>query len=161
MTRTIENPDCAHLPISRRIALRIACAFPVAAAFAGPTSKTVRAQGYAATGPKFTQLLRRDLEGQGHQVQESIVILAEFQPGQGSPWHNHPGAQEILYVLEGTVTAEVEGRATATIKAGEVVLIPAEVPHLVRNDGTSVPARALVTYSRADKEKPLLVVVRK
>jgi len=149
------------LPISRRIALRIACAFPVAAAFAGPTSKTVRAQGYAATGPKFTQLLRRDLEGQGNQVQESIVILAEFQPGQGSPWHNHPGAQEILYVLEGNVTAEVEGRAAATIKAGEIILIPAEVPHMVRNDGTSVPARALVTYSRADKEKPLLVVLKK
>jgi len=55
----------------------------------------------------------------------------------------------------------VEGRAAATIKAGEVILIPAEVPHMVRNDGTSVPARALVTYSRGDKEKPLLIVLRK
>ena len=158
MTRKIENTDGPVSRISRRIALQIASTFALTAALAGTTSKAARAQ---STGPKFTQLLRRDLEGQGNQVQESIVILAEFQPGQGSPWHNHPGAQEILYVLEGNVTAEVEGRAAATIKAGGVILIPAEAPHMVRNDGTSVPARALVTYSRADKEKPLLVVVRK
>jgi quercetin dioxygenase-like cupin family protein len=161
VTRKIENVDGPILRISRRIALQIASAFPLAVALAGTASKAARAQGYGPTGPKFTQLLRRDLEGQGNQVQESIVTLAEFQPGQGSPWHNHPGAQEILYVLEGTVTAEVEGRPAATIKAGEVILIPAEVPHSVRNDGTSVTARALVTHSRADKEKPLLVVVRK
>jgi len=159
VTRKIENLDGPISRISRRIALQIASTFPLTVALAGTASKAARAQG--STGPKFTQLLRRDLEGQGNQVQESIVILAEFQPGQGSPWHNHPGAQEILYVLEGNVTAEVEGRVAATIKAGEVILIPAEVPHMVRNDGTSVPARALVTYSRADKEKPLLVVIRK
>jgi quercetin dioxygenase-like cupin family protein len=161
VTRKIENLDGPISRISRRIVLQIASTFPLTVALAGTASKAARAQGARSTGPKFTQLLRRDLEGQGNQVQESIVILAEFQPGQGSPWHNHPGAQEILYVLEGNVTAEVEGRTAATIKAGEVILIPAEVPHMVRNDGTSVPARALVTYSRADKEKPLLVVVRK
>lgn len=58
-------------------------------------------------------------------------------------------------------TAEVEGRAATAMKAGEVILIPADVPHSVRNGGTSVTARALVTHSRADKEKPLLVVVKK
>src|SRR5262249_58676873 len=95
MTRKIENLDGPTSRISRRIALQIASTFPLAVALAGTASKAARAQG--STGPKFTQLLRRDLEGQGNQVQESIVILAEFQPGQGSPWHNHPGAQEILY----------------------------------------------------------------
>jgi quercetin dioxygenase-like cupin family protein len=159
MPRTIENLDRASLPISRRIALRIASLFPLAVAFAGPASKTVRAQGYGPTGPKFTQLLRSDLQGQGNQVQESIVTLAEFQPGQASPWHIHPGAQEILYVLEGTVTAEVDGQAGATMKAGELLLIPAETPHLVRNDGASATARAHAAHSRADKEKPLLVAV--
>jgi quercetin dioxygenase-like cupin family protein len=161
VTRKIENLDGAILGISRRIAVQIASAFPLAVALAGTASKVARAQGYGSTGPRFTQLLRRDLEGQGSRVQESIVTLAEFQPGQASPWHNHPGAQEILYVLEGSVTAEVEGRAAAVMKAGEVILIPADVPHSVRNDGTSITARALVTHSRADKEKPLLVVVKK
>lgn len=161
MTMGIENLDGPILRISRRIALQIGSAFPLAVALAGIAPKAARAQAYAPTGPKFTQLLRSDLEGQGNQVQESIMMVAEFQPGQASPWHNHPGAQEILYVLEGNMTAEVQGRATATIKAGDVILIPAEVPHLVRNDGTGITARALVTYSRADKEKPLLVVVKR
>jgi quercetin dioxygenase-like cupin family protein len=161
VTRRIENLDGPVLGVSRRIALQIASAFPLAVALASIASRAARAQGYGPTGPKFTQLLRSDLEGQGNRVQESIVTLAEFQPGQASPWHNHPGAQEILYVLEGNVTAEVEGRAAAAMKAGEVILIPADVPHSVRNDGTSVTARALVTHSRADKEKPLLVIVKK
>jgi quercetin dioxygenase-like cupin family protein len=159
VTRKIEDLDGRILGISRRIAVQIASTFPLAVALAG--TKVARAQGYGSTGPRFTQLLRRDLEGQGSRVQESIVTLAEFQPGQASPWHNHPGAQEILYVIEGNVTAEVEGRAAAAMKAGEVILIPADVPHSVRNDGTSITARALVTHSRADKEKPLLVVVKK
>jgi quercetin dioxygenase-like cupin family protein len=159
VTRTTESLDRVPLAVSRRIALRIASVFPLALAFAGPASKTVRAQGYGPTGPKFTQLLRSDLQGQGNQVQESIVTLAEFQPGQASPWHIHPGAQEIIYVLEGNVTAEVHGRAGAALKAGELLLIPAETPHLVRNDGASVTARALVTHSRAGKEKPLVVAV--
>jgi quercetin dioxygenase-like cupin family protein len=161
MTRTIENLDRALLGISRRLALQIASVFPLAVALAGTAWTTVRAQGYGPTGLKFTQLLRSDLKGQGNRVEESIVTLVEFQPGQASPWHIHPGAQEILYVLEGNVTAEVRGRGAATIKAGEVLLIPAEVPHSVSNDATSATARALVTHTRADKERPLLVAVRK
>jgi quercetin dioxygenase-like cupin family protein len=73
----------------------------------------------------------------------------------------HPGAQELFYVLEGTVTAEIDGRGTSTIKAGEVALIPAEVQHLVRNDSTDLTVKALAVHCRADKDKPLLVVVTK
>ena len=73
----------------------------------------------------------------------------------------HPGAQEIVYGLDGAVTLEVEGQATKTIKAGDVALTPADVPHLVRNDGANSAARILVMHSRADKQKPMLVVVKR
>jgi len=43
---------------------------------------------------------------------------------------------------------------------GEIALIPAEIPHLARNDGTAA-ARALVTHSRADKAKPFVVAVKR
>ena len=66
-----------------------------------------------ATGPRLTQVLRRDLEGQGQVVQESIVSVAEFGPGSAAPWHMHPGAQEILYAMEGTVIVEVQEREAA------------------------------------------------
>jgi quercetin dioxygenase-like cupin family protein len=51
-------------------------------------------------GPKLTQLLRKDLENQGSVVQETVVSIVEFGPGSAAPWHMHPGAQELLQVIE-------------------------------------------------------------
>ena len=114
----------------------------------------------AQAGPKLTQILRKDLEGQGEVVQETVVSIVEFPPGAAAPWHMHPGAQELLFVYEGELTLEVEGQASKVIKAGEVGLIPAEIPHLAKNESTTA-ARAVVTHSRADKSKPLTVAVKR
>ena len=59
-----------------------------------------------------------------------------------------------------SLTVEIEGQGTKVLKAGEIALMPAEVPHLARNDGIG-GARALVTHSRADKEKPFVVAVKR
>ena len=69
-------------------------------------------------------------------------------------------SQEILYVLEGNVTVERDGLGAKVIGAGEVALTPADMPHSVRNDGTSMTAKVLVFHSRADKQKPLLALVK-
>jgi len=136
--------------------------FPIAVAAGGIASDLAVAQGgYEQGGPKANQILRSDLLGQGNQVQESVVTLVEFSPGQAAPWHMHPGAQEILYLVEGNLTVEVEGQEAKTISAGDIVLTPAEVPHSVRNAGTSVTAKGVVMHSRADKQKPLLVTVKR
>jgi quercetin dioxygenase-like cupin family protein len=55
--------------------------------------------------------------------------------------------------------AEVEGRDATMIEAGGVVLIPADVPHSVRNNDANVSVKALVIHSRSDKQKPLLLDV--
>ncbi len=115
----------------------------------------------AQAGPKLSQILRKDLEGQGHVVQETVVSVAEFGPGSAAPWHVHPGAQELLHVVEGALTVEIEGRGTTLIKAGEAGIIEAELVHLARNESTGASARAVVIHSRAAKDKPLIVVVRK
>jgi hypothetical protein len=47
-------------------------------------------------GPKLTPVLRKDLEGQGETVQETVVSMVDFGPGTSAPWHMHPGAQETL-----------------------------------------------------------------
>jgi quercetin dioxygenase-like cupin family protein len=163
MDKTAKNLHRSTLRISRRIVLQMAPAFSVAAAAAAAVaSNTVWAQAeYGQTGPKMTRLLRSDLRGQGNQVQESIVTFVEFQPRQAAPWHMHPGAQEIFYVLEGNVMAEVDGQEATMIGAGGVALIPADVPHSVRNDDANVTVKALVIHSRADKQKPLLLDVAK
>lgn len=142
--------------------MRMASVLSAAAAAGSIASELAVAQGgYEQGGPKATQILRSDLLGQANQVQESVVTLVEFTPGQAAPWHMHPGAQEILYLVEGSLTVEVEGQGTKAITAGDIALTPAEVPHSVRNTGTSITAKAVVMHSRADKQKPLVVNVKR
>ena len=110
--------------------------------------------------PKLTQLLKADLTRQNQTVQETVVNLLEMAPGVSAPWHMHPGAQEIVFVFDGALIVEVDGEAPRQVDAGAVALIPAEIPHLVRNQGAQALARALVTHSRSDKEKPFAITLK-
>ena len=122
-----------------------------------PITKVALAQA----APKLTQILRNDLEGQGQVVQETVVSVVEFPPSTTAPWHIHPGAQEMLYVIEGNMVVEIEGKGGSLLKAGEASIIPAEIVHLARNDSATTTGKALVVHSRAAKDKPLIVVVKK
>src|SRR5262245_7839252 len=128
------------------------------AAVLSAMSPVARAQ--APAGPKLTQILRKDLEAQGQIVQETVVSIVDFAPGAAAPWHMHPGAQELLHVIEGSLTVEIEGHGATLIKSGEAGIIAAELVHLARNEGAA-SAKALVVHSRAAKDKPLIVVVKK
>ena len=111
-------------------------------------------------GPRLTQLLKADLARQNQTVQETVVNLLEMAPGTSAPWHMHPGAQEIVFVFDGALIVEVDNEAPKQVDAGAVALIPAEIPHLVRNEDAQTPARALVTHSRSDKEKPFVITLK-
>ena len=115
----------------------------------------------AQGGPKLTQLLKADLQHQAQTVQETVVNLLEMTPSASAPWHMHPGAQEIIFIIDGKLVVEVEGEGSREVTSGATALIPAETPHLVRNDSAQAAARALVIHSRADKEKPFLVELKK
>ena len=123
-------------------------------------SRSVLAQVEQAA-PKFSQILRQDLESQGQKVEETVAIAADFGPGSVSPWHMHPGAQELLFVSDGRLTLEVDGRETRIINAGEASIIPADTAHQVKNNSTDLSAKSLVVFSRSAKDKPLLVRVKR
>jgi quercetin dioxygenase-like cupin family protein len=112
-------------------------------------------------GPKANQILRSDLEGQGQTVQETVVTVVEFPPGAAAPWHAHPGAQELLFGIEGTLTVEVNGQELKTINIGDTGVIPGDVFHTARNESTNATAKVLVVHSRSDKDKPLIIVGKK
>jgi quercetin dioxygenase-like cupin family protein len=103
----------------------------------------------------------RGAESQGQKVEETVAIAADFGPGSVSPWHMHPGAQELLFVSDGRLTLEVDGRETRIINAGEASIIPADTAHQVKNDSTDLSAKSLVVFSRSAKDKPLLVRVKR
>jgi len=114
-----------------------------------------------AREPSPAAILRSDLLGQDHKVTETLVTAVTFPPGAVSGWHVHPGAQELVYGLEGKLTLELEGRGVKSIGVGEAGLVPSDVPHTVRNEIAGETAKILVVYSRSDKDQPVRVDVKK
>ena len=57
-------------------------------------------------------------------------------PGCGAPTHRHD-VEEVLTVVEGTAEVWCDGE-TATVPAGQSVLVPAGVRHGFRNTGQGV-----------------------
>jgi quercetin dioxygenase-like cupin family protein len=84
-----------------------------------------------------------------------LQARVDFAPGAAFPRHIHPG-EEIIYVLAGTLEYEVAGKPV-TLKAGDVLFVPAGTIHAARNVGTD-PAAELATYV-LEKGKPLTTLV--
>ncbi|HEY7445107.1 MAG TPA: cupin domain-containing protein [Candidatus Binatia bacterium] len=105
-------------------------------------------------GIKRTDLLRHDLSVPGREV---VQVRVDFAPGVAFGKHSHPG-EEIAYVLEGSLEYQVEGKPPVTLKAGEVLFIPAGTVHAAKNVGRGNGAE-LATYV-VEKGKPLVVMVK-
>src|ERR1700732_2732070 len=104
-------------------------------------------------GIKRTDLQRHDLSVPGR---EAVQVRVDFDPGAAFGKPTHPG-EEIIYVIEGSLEYEVEGKPPMTLKAGEVLFIPAGTIHAAKNVGSG-PGAELATYV-IEKGKPPVVVV--
>lgn len=100
---------------------------------------------------KRTPLMKEDLSIEGREV---VQVRVDFPEGVSAARHSHPG-EELVYVIEGTLEYQLDGRPPVTMKAGDVLLIPYGVPHAVKNIGSGNAAE-LATYI-VEKGKPLLV----
>ena len=105
-------------------------------------------------GIKRTDLQRHDLSVPGREV---VQVRVDFAPGAAFPRHRHPG-EEIINVLEGSLEYEVEGKPPVTLKAGDVLFIPAGTIHAAKNVGKDNGAE-LATYF-VEKGKPLSTIVK-
>ena len=105
----------------------------------------------AQPGITRTDLQRNDLSIPGREV---IQVRVDFAPGAVAPRHNHPG-EEIAYVIEGVLEYQLDGQPPVTLRAGEVLFIPAGAIHSAKNVGGGNGAE-LATYI-VEKGKPLLV----
>jgi quercetin dioxygenase-like cupin family protein len=104
------------------------------------------------SGIKRIDLQKHDLSVAGY---ETVQAKIDFDAHSAFGKHSHPG-EEVIYVLEGALEYEVEGKGTVTLKAGEVLFIPAGVVHAARNN-TNAKASELATYI-VEKGKPVLVL---
>ena len=112
------------------------------------------AQSAKQAGTRRTELQRHDLGITGREVVQARI---ELDPGVVFGKHWHPG-EEIVYVLEGSLVYELEGRQPIRVDAGGVLFIPRRTVHSAKNVGRVVGAE-LATYV-VDKGKPLVVLVR-
>jgi quercetin dioxygenase-like cupin family protein len=63
-----------------------------------------------------------------------------------------------IYVLEGTLEYEIEGQPPVTVKAGDVLFVPARAIHTAKNVGSGNGAE-LATYV-VEKGLPLLTLAK-
>jgi len=99
-------------------------------------------------------VLKEDIAVPGH---EGVMAKVEIPPGATEGNHTHP-ADAFIFVLEGAVEQEIAGKATVTLKAGDVVHIPANTVHCATNKGTATAKFAVVFV--AEKGKPLTSPVK-
>jgi quercetin dioxygenase-like cupin family protein len=57
-------------------------------------------------------------------------------PGQQNPLHRHPLSDEILYFVEGAGQCVV-GNELYEVKSGDLVFVPKDAPHSIRNTHAS------------------------
>lgn len=57
-----------------------------------------------------------------------------FEPGQAQKVHAHGGADKLYFVVEGSGEFEV-GEEKQQLSQGEMLYVPADIPHGVENNG--------------------------
>ena len=91
---------------------------------------------------------------------EHLTVVHVFlEPGQGHLRHNHPGVEEILYIIAGKAEQMVEDDLEENngkpqfmnVTAGDLVHIPPSVYHQTVNIGNSV-LQLLAVYSPTGTE---------
>jgi quercetin dioxygenase-like cupin family protein len=98
-----------------------------------------------------TILQRTDLKGAPGW--EAILVERPLPAGVESGKHTQSGS-EIVYIEEGSVVFEAQGKPAKTLKAGEAFTTSAGEVHNVKNASTTAPAKALAFYV-AKKGTPL------
>ena len=88
-------------------------------------------------------------EGAGLTFGEVVL-----QPGRGHDRHNHPDAEEILYVLSGEGEQMLDDGEPFPVQAGDTIYVPTAVFHSTRNTGWE-PLRLLALYNPGGAEKAL------
>ena len=127
----------------------VAMAALVAAAVLAPLGAQAQQNGVTRT-----DLQRHDISAPGR---EAIQVRVDLAPGVAFGKHTHHG-EEVIYVLEGTLEYQIEDKPPVTLKAGDVLFIPAGTVHSARNPG-SVTGSELATYI-VEKGKPLVTLVK-
>ena len=100
---------------------------------------------------KRTEVLKVDMAGM--EGKEAHMWVAEIAPGATTAKHSHL-TPRFVYVIQGSVTVELEGGSPQVFTAGEGFQEKPGVEHTFRNASTTEAAKAL-GFQIAGKGQPL------
>jgi quercetin dioxygenase-like cupin family protein len=92
----------------------------------------------------------------GEQV---LLCKVQYDPGKQVPWHKHDDTEQVMFILDGEVDMTIE-EETATLKAGDVVVVNRGLHHKLFSEGgvTFMEALAPVPLDHVpDKERDLVL----
>jgi oxalate decarboxylase/phosphoglucose isomerase-like protein (cupin superfamily) len=100
--------------------------------------------------------------GKIHFLSEPVVTraerfsfgLVELAQGKGHARHNHPGSEEIIYVVSGEGEQMVDDKPAVKVGPGACIYIPADIFHSTVNTGAGT-MKLIVVYSPAGPERLL------
>lgn len=120
-----------------------------------PASEKVKIT--VAPGQVRTILTKADLDG--CLGKEAVVLTVDGKPALIGKRHYHPG-DEFIYLAEGSLTLDIEGKGKITLNKGETIHIPGRVVHQAINPDSEKPFKA-VTFGVFEKGQPDTTVVDK
>lgn len=100
----------------------------------------VAAASGAATAQQRALLSKTDISDAPGK--EGVVLSVRIPAGLAGGKHFHPG-DEFLYLVEGALTIEIDGKPPVTLGPGDTLHIPANAVHRALNPNANVSARVL------------------
>ncbi len=101
-----------------------------------------------ATSHPFAHAAHEGMDGK-----EAHMWIGDIAPGAATGTHRH-STPRFVYVMEGSVVLEMEGKPAQTFKAGQGFMESPDAPHNFKNSSTSETAKAL-GFQIAGKGQPL------
>lgn len=95
---------------------------------------------------RITWLMSGDIDPKATMTYGLVTIDA----GKGNPLHIHPNCEEYLHVTSGSCE-HVVGDKVVTLKAGDVIRIPQNVPHKAKALG-DVPCDAVIAFNTPHRQ---------
>lgn len=65
------------------------------------------------------------------------MVVWNLNPGQENDYHKHPETEHIQFVLTGELEWTLGDAAPVLVRPGQVVVVPPNVPHGIRNLSTT------------------------
>ena len=132
---------------------RNAAAVALASLLFVPVGEVVQAEEPKKEATTVKQLLAQDLAGMPGK--EAVMLAVEYPPG-GASLPDRNDADVFVYVLEGSIVTQVDGKAPVTLRAGETFHeSPTDFRRTSANASSTHPAKFLM-FMVKDKGKPAI-----